>query len=210
MTNTRRPRRHEPTFAEKHNIQFDWHWRSVAALVYLIICLNDFVIMPVYRELAYNRMSTAEMVRVAQTMKEPAAQVETLKILKEDRPWTPLTNDMFHISFGAILGVAALPQNRRRRKYDGNDYATYGDDDDYGGPGPFGPGPSPYPQPYPYPYGQQPPQGQAASGAPTQASAPSPAPQAAAPVADGPSVDGSAATFVPSPSPTSSDQQPTE
>lgn len=91
--------------------------------------------MPTYRELTYNKMSVPEMVKIAQSMKDPTAQVETLRILKEDRKWTPLTNDMVHISFGAILGVAALPQNRRRNmsRYEsdeGDDNEQDNNDDD--------------------------------------------------------------------------------
>lgn len=106
----------QPSFWTKRiTNQWDWHWRSLAAVVYLLICIFDLVAMPLYREITYNKLTVTEMVKMAKTM-DPEAQVETLKVLKEDRKWTPLTDDMFHLSFGAILGVAALPQNRRRRR----------------------------------------------------------------------------------------------
>lgn len=115
--------------AEDAGLKWSWSWRSLAACVYLAICLVDFLAMPIYREYAYTKMPVAEMVRLSMQMKDGAAQIETLKTLKEDRAWQPITNDMFHLSFGAILGVSALPMARnrlRRRK-------TYYDDQDSDG-----------------------------------------------------------------------------
>lgn len=92
--------------------QWTWHWKSVAAVVYLAICVCDFLVMPLYREYTYTRIPIYQMVELARTMDDGAERIEALRILKEDRAWTPITNDMFHIAFGAILGVAALPNNK--------------------------------------------------------------------------------------------------
>ena len=89
-----------------------WHWRSVAAIVYLFICLCDFVVMPAYREYSYTKMPLTEMLAAARSMPDSASQIETLRLLKADRPWTPITSEIFHLAFGAILGVSALPMNR--------------------------------------------------------------------------------------------------
>lgn len=125
----RPPIQKKSPFAVKSNWEWDWHWRSIAAIVYFIILLFDFVAMPLYREITYNKLTIPQMVKMAQEM-DPTAQVETLRILKEDRAWTPLTNDMVHLAFGAILGVSALPQNRRRRRNRWeSDYNEYEDGD---------------------------------------------------------------------------------
>lgn len=136
---------------EDDGLKFSWSWRSLAAIVYLVICIADFLVMPVYREYAYTKMPVAEMVRLSMQMKDGAAQIETLKVLKEDRTWVPITNDMFHLSFGAILGVSALPMARkrlrRRNTYNsyGGDYPNDGDfdyaseGDDHEGEGDFDP-----------------------------------------------------------------------
>lgn len=121
---------------EDLGIKWSWSWRSLAAVVYLIICLSDFLFMPIYREYVYTSMSATQMVRLAMEMEDGAAQIEALKVLREDRTWSPITNDMFHLSFGAILGVSALPMARRRlnkrKRYD----TDFGEDDysgdDYG------------------------------------------------------------------------------
>ncbi len=107
------------------DFEFHWSWRSAAAIVYLAICLVDLMIMPLYREYSYNRISATEIVTIAQRLPDGATQIEALRILKEDRKWEPVTNEMFHLSFAAILGVSALPGNRKgsgfvRRKKDKN------------------------------------------------------------------------------------------
>ncbi len=96
-----------------NDFELRWSWRTLAAMIYLFICMFDLVIMPVYREYNYTRIPVTKMVEISAQMKDPVAQIEALKVLKEDRTWTPITNDMFHLSFGAILGVSALPRNRR-------------------------------------------------------------------------------------------------
>jgi hypothetical protein len=118
--------------------QWEWHWRSVAAVIYLIICATDFVIMPVYREYSHNKLSPSQIMEYAMQMGQSSAQVEALRIWREDRPWTPLTNEVFHLAFGAILGVSALPMNRRKnRKEDhyaesGYEESPYSDSSDTG------------------------------------------------------------------------------
>ena len=109
---------------EDDGLKWSWSWRSLAAVVYLTICLTDFLLMPIYREHTYTKMPVAEMVRLSMAMQDGAAQIETLKVLKEDRAWVPITNDMFHLSFGAILGVSALPMARKRldRRRPANDF----------------------------------------------------------------------------------------
>lgn len=96
-----------------NDFEFRWTWRSLAAIVYLGICVFDLVLMPLYREHTYTKLTPTQMVALSGQIADPAARVQALQILKEDRTWTPLTDEMFHLSFGAILGVSALPTNRR-------------------------------------------------------------------------------------------------
>lgn len=117
---------------------FLWSWRSVGALIYFFICLVDLVGMPLYREYSYNRLSAKEIVEVTKELPDPASQIEAMKILKADRSWEPVTNEMFHLSFGAILGLAALPNNRkgsgflrRNKKIDLDDDGEEDDDLSY-------------------------------------------------------------------------------
>lgn len=85
-------------------------WRSAAAYVYLLICLCDFVVMPMYYEYMNNRVSSTQYVELALKFKDSSGQIEALKSLRMARVWEPLTlqsTGLFHVAFGAILGVVA-------------------------------------------------------------------------------------------------------
>lgn len=92
-------------------------WRPAAAAVYLIICLLDFGIMPLIYEWMNASLSNNTLVELALRFVDSAAQIEALHTLKQSRVWVPLTlqgNGMFHIAFGAILGVAAFTRGQEK------------------------------------------------------------------------------------------------
>lgn len=69
------------------------NWRPLAAFVYLFICVFDFVIAPIL------------WATLLATLKQPLIM------------WQPLTLQgagMFHMSFGAILGVAAWTRGKEK------------------------------------------------------------------------------------------------
>ena len=79
-------------------------WRPSAAVVYLIICLFDFVIAP-----AFMGFKSSNIAQMSQSLKglDPAVAIA---IIQNRTPWVPLTmqgSGLFHVAFGAILGVAA-------------------------------------------------------------------------------------------------------
>lgn len=79
-------------------------WRPAAAVVYLVICLFDFVLAP-----AFMGFKSANISVMAQSLKglDPAVAIA---IIQNRTPWVPLTmqgSGLFHVAFGAILGVAA-------------------------------------------------------------------------------------------------------
>jgi len=92
-------------------------WRPAAAAVYLIICLLDFGVMPLIYEWINYSMSNQSLVDLALKFTNPTAQIEALHTLKLSRVWVPLTlqgNGMFHVAFGAILGVAAFTRGQEK------------------------------------------------------------------------------------------------
>lgn len=118
MAMTSRPRRpSRAPFPTPSEPPLSWaSWRHVAAYVYLVICIFDFVAMPVLYELRNPHTSDAETIRLALKV-DPLAQVQTIQILKNERTWSPLTtagNGVFHVSFGAILGAAAFTRGREK------------------------------------------------------------------------------------------------
>ena len=79
-------------------------WRPIAAVVYLAICIFDFIIAP-----AFMGFKSANLAQIAGAVKglDPAIAVA---IIQNRTPWQPLTlqgSGLFHVAFGAILGVAA-------------------------------------------------------------------------------------------------------
>jgi hypothetical protein len=87
----------------------DWmsrNWRPIAAFVYLGICIFDFVIGPIFMGL------TQENTEIfARSIAGLDPSVQAILAAKPNNGWTPLTvmgGGMFHISFGAIVGVSAF------------------------------------------------------------------------------------------------------
>lgn len=79
-------------------------WRPAAAVVYLAICLFDFIIAPYYMGL--RATDTAKFVYSIKDLDPEIA----IAIIQNKTPWSPLTlqgSGLFHVAFGAILGVAA-------------------------------------------------------------------------------------------------------
>jgi hypothetical protein len=79
-------------------------WRPAAAVVYLMICLFDFIIAP-----AFMGFKGANMAQMAAAIKDLDPQV-AIAMIQNKTPWQPLTmqgSGLFHVAFGAILGVAA-------------------------------------------------------------------------------------------------------
>lgn len=79
-------------------------WRPAAAVVYLAICLFDFIIAP-----AFMGFKSSNIAQLASSVKglDPAVAIA---IIQNRTPWQPLTlqgSGLFHVAFGAILGVAA-------------------------------------------------------------------------------------------------------
>jgi hypothetical protein len=97
---------------EEHWLQ-TW-WRPACAITYLIICLFDFVVMPVYTTI-YNDKPEQLITAV---MKLPdASQPTALTVLGTKTVWQSLTltaGGLFHISFGAIIGVTAFGRTREK------------------------------------------------------------------------------------------------
>jgi hypothetical protein len=88
------------------------YWRPAAAWVYLGICVFDFVVMP-----AYHLQSQGTLDRIVEVSMQLRQEDRLNAIVQLSRKttWEPITlvsNGMIHLSFGAILGVAAWTRGR--------------------------------------------------------------------------------------------------
>ncbi|BDR25740.1 hypothetical protein RVBP17_2170 [Pseudomonas phage sp. 30-3] len=94
------------------------NWKPLAALVYLFICVMDFVVMPVLVH-QYNK----EMLSKISNLSEQNLVLEKTEVLKLQK-WEPLTLQnagLFHIAFGTIItGAAVFGEIRQRTKSSGS------------------------------------------------------------------------------------------
>lgn len=78
------------------------HWRGWAAIVYLAICIFDFILA-----LIWFNIGVAEYIEELSKINLELAK----EALQQTSRWMPLTlsnGGLFHLSFGAILGVTAF------------------------------------------------------------------------------------------------------
>lgn len=69
------------------------HWRPMMAWQYLIVCLFDFMLAPIF------------MAWVSMTMKTPLI------------PWVPLTvqgGGLYHLAMGAVVGITSYAKTQER------------------------------------------------------------------------------------------------
>jgi hypothetical protein len=86
------------------------NWRTMAGYTYLIICLFDFLIMPL-----------AVHVNARELIHSHQDSVNELKIIDKfgGMAWVPVTmtgGGLFHLSFGAILTGVALAKGQERKE----------------------------------------------------------------------------------------------
>ncbi len=83
------------------------YWRWTALGVYLVICLYDFMVVPIWYGL--NRPDLATFIEILNTVGDPLIQLEMMKKLTgQHSPFTLMGGGIFHLAFGAILTGSAF------------------------------------------------------------------------------------------------------
>ncbi len=83
------------------------YWRWTALGVYLVICLYDFMVVPIWYGL--NRPDLATFIEILNTVKDPLIQLELMKKMTgQHNPFTLMNGGIFHLAFGAILTGSAF------------------------------------------------------------------------------------------------------
>lgn len=93
------------------------NWRSLAFVVYFVICVFDFIIMPGIYELTNKHIDAQAIAALALQFKDPTVQIEIIKSFSIKRAWVPLTMDgaaTFHLAFGALLTSAAYTRGKEK------------------------------------------------------------------------------------------------
>ena len=87
-------------------------WRCTALIVYLIICIYDFIVVPVYYGVARMGLDLADYMGHLQAIEDPLVQMEYLKkLVSQNEPFTLKGGGLFHLSFGALLTGSAWRSN---------------------------------------------------------------------------------------------------
>jgi hypothetical protein len=85
-------------------------WLPVAAFTYIIICIFDFMIMPIYVT-AHNSRIENSVIKDLEGKDAISFADILIKSNQAQRQWNPLTllgAGMFHLSFGALLTGGAI------------------------------------------------------------------------------------------------------
>ena len=109
-------------------------WLPFAAATYIVICIFDFMVMPVYVTTHNSRIENAVFARLEN--KDAAEFADSLvKANQAQRQWNPLTligGGLFHVAFGALLTGGAVTRGFAKRSeienYRYGGYYDHGDD----------------------------------------------------------------------------------
>tara|TARA_R110000824_G_C15121802_1_gene668189 strand:- start:964 stop:1230 length:267 start_codon:yes stop_codon:yes gene_type:complete len=86
-------------------------WRWTALIVYLIICVYDFIIVPVWFGL--NRPDLGFFITQLNSIEDPLIQLELMKKMTgQHNPFTLMGGGLFHLSFGALLTGSFLGKGK--------------------------------------------------------------------------------------------------
>ena len=84
-------------------------WRLAALIVYLVICVYDFMLVPIYYGVARMGLDLAEYMQYLALIEDPLVQMEYLKkLVSQHEPFTLKGGGLFHLSFGAILTARVI------------------------------------------------------------------------------------------------------
>ena len=79
-------------------------WRWTALIVYLVICIYDFMVVPIYYGVARMGLNLADYMSHLQEIEDPLVQMEYLKkLVSQHEPFTLKGGGLFHLAFGALL-----------------------------------------------------------------------------------------------------------
>lgn len=81
----------------------DINWQSIAAYVYIVICIFDFMIIPMW--IGFTRSEVDLGLAMTNIIKlDPAVQIKMIDAMTfQHEPLTLKGGGLFHMAFGAIL-----------------------------------------------------------------------------------------------------------
>ena len=100
----------------KNNMKAVIIWRWSALIVYLVICVFDFVLVPVYMAAQVPYLEV--FVDIIQRLPDdPLVRLDMMKIMTgTHEPFTLMGGGIFHLAFGALLTGTAMGINKDDKK----------------------------------------------------------------------------------------------
>ena len=94
-------------------MQKDEGWKAVMAVIYALICIFDFVIVPSWIGITRNELSMDLISGMANI--DPSVQLELIKsAYRQHEPFTLQGGGLFHLAFGALLTGSALTRQTNK------------------------------------------------------------------------------------------------
>ena len=91
-------------------------WKTVLAVVYAVICLVDFFIMPMAIT-AFKGHGLQDFIVNDLRKYDPSIQLQLLQAISKDySPFTLQGSGLFHLAFGALLTGSALSRPKTEDK----------------------------------------------------------------------------------------------
>jgi hypothetical protein len=91
-------------------------WRWSALVVYLTICLYDFVLVPVYMSMQVPYLEVFVDI-INRLPDDPLVRLDMMKIMTGTHsPYTLMGGGIFHLAFGALLTGTAMGINKDEKK----------------------------------------------------------------------------------------------
>ena len=79
-------------------------WKAFSGGVYLLICVFDFIIVPVWIGLNRSQLPVEQLLKL-----EPSVQMKVIDVYTyQHEPFTLKGAGMFHLAFGALLTGSAI------------------------------------------------------------------------------------------------------
>jgi len=86
------------------------YWRWTALITYLVICIYDFMVVPVWYGLSRAMLLDVDSYMAnLQLIDDPMVQMEYMKkLVSQHEPFTLKGGGLFHLAFGALLTGSTL------------------------------------------------------------------------------------------------------
>tara|TARA_R100001143_G_C3351075_1_gene129561 strand:+ start:1403 stop:1687 length:285 start_codon:yes stop_codon:yes gene_type:complete len=89
------------------------YWRWTALITYLVICIYDFMVVPIWYGLSRVGLDIDGYMANLQLIEDPLVQMEYLKkLVSQHDPFTLKGGGLFHLAFGALLTGSTLGNKR--------------------------------------------------------------------------------------------------